>query len=561
MLDLNGIFHEATQKVYEYGKYKPLKRLVKPKKHKMSGNKQKQVYKAICKHIDLIVSTVKPQKRLILCIDGPAPLSKQNQQRQRRFVSAESKTDEELDKFDSNCITPGTKFMDNLSKYIDWHIRKKMRDSSKKGWRSFEVVFSNEKVPGEGEHKCLNYVRMYGDPKDSWCIFGVDSDLVMLVLSSHVNNFFIMRRDLYADNDSYFIIDMDSVRTDLCLMMKWESLKTPKEEEKKDHGKQEKSKVFCERTAVNDFIFMCYTVGNDFLPHIPGIEIIENGIEIMFDVYKTVCESYGHLTYDGGDEIVTFRPDAFKAFIGTLSQYEKGILEQKLRKKNDLFPDPELESCATMKGRQWSLDINKYKNLYYTNVARSVSVKKTLMQENDIIKDICHKYLEGLQWVINYYIKGVPDWKWCFKYHYAPFSSDIAKNIDSFEFEGFPLSSIPTKPFQQLLCVLPPKSASLLPHSIGKLLTDPESPIKHYYPSEFEVDLRGKRAKWEGIVILPMINFNKICEHYNDNIDSVERRDKRRNIVGKSFIYTHVPSQRYTFKSYYGDIDALLLSM
>jgi 5'-3' exonuclease len=41
---------------------------------------------------------------------------------------------------------------------------------------------------------------------------------------------------------------------------------------------------------------MCFTVGNDFLPHIPGIEILEGGIDFMIDVYKNTCSSYGHLT-------------------------------------------------------------------------------------------------------------------------------------------------------------------------------------------------------------------------------------------------------------------------
>ena len=58
--------------------------------------------------------------------------------------------------FDSNSITPGTVFMDHLTKYIDWYIRKKISSNVK--WRNLEVIFSNEKVPGEGEHKVLNFI-------------------------------------------------------------------------------------------------------------------------------------------------------------------------------------------------------------------------------------------------------------------------------------------------------------------------------------------------------------------------------------------------------------------
>ena len=45
-------------------------------------------------------------------------------------------------------------------------------------------------------------------------------------------------------------------------------------------------------------------VGNDFLPHIPSIEIIEGGIESMIDVYKNSCQTYGHLTSEKDDNIV-----------------------------------------------------------------------------------------------------------------------------------------------------------------------------------------------------------------------------------------------------------------
>ena len=37
-------------------------------------------------------------------------------------------------------------------------------------------------------------------------------------------------------------------------------------------------------------------VGNDFLPHIPSIEIIEDGIELIFEIYNEICTSYGHIT-------------------------------------------------------------------------------------------------------------------------------------------------------------------------------------------------------------------------------------------------------------------------
>jgi 5'-3' exoribonuclease 1 len=130
MIDLNGLFHSSTQKIYQYGNHKPLRRMLSNKKPKrQNGLKlQMQVFEDICKNIDTLFDIVKPKKKLILCVDGPAPLAKQAQQRQRRFRSAKEKDKEDMENFDSNSLTPGTKFMDFLTKYIDWYIRKKISE-------------------------------------------------------------------------------------------------------------------------------------------------------------------------------------------------------------------------------------------------------------------------------------------------------------------------------------------------------------------------------------------------------------------------------------------------
>ena len=72
---------------------------------------------------------------------------------------------------------------------------------------------------------------------------------------------------------------------------------------------------FNSKTAVDDFIFLCFMVGNDFLPHIPSIEIIENGIELILQIYREVGASYGHITQKINGKI-RFIPESLEVFLG-----------------------------------------------------------------------------------------------------------------------------------------------------------------------------------------------------------------------------------------------------
>ena len=527
MVDMNGVFHNSAQKIYEYGNFKVPPRLLQKRNlsKKIYGFKaQLKLFEDVCETIEKLFATVNPKKRLILCVDGPAPLSKQNQQRQRRFRSAMEQ--EKECSFNSNCITPGTKFMDYLSKYIDWYIHKRINEDPK--WQNVQVIFSNEKAPGEGEHKIINYIRYYGDYNETYCINGLDADLIMLALGTHIPKFYILREDLYKSNNDFFCIDVGAIHDKLAEKLRWE----------------EKKHKFDTTTAINDFIFLCFMVGNDFLPHIPSIEIIENGIELILEVYRETGTAYGHITHLVSGR-VQFLTKSLCAFLGTIGFYEKTNFENKMGKKKSFFPDPLLNSCSSQDSDgKWSVDIEKYKKYYYD----------TCFPKDINAETLCHEYLEGMQWVLSYYTRGVPNWKWHFPYHYAPCASSLSKYINTFKSPHYG-RTIPSTPFQQLLCVLPPKSAYLIPEPLCNLLTEDSSPLKEHCPEDFKIDLSGKRKEWEGIVILPMVEFNLVLKCYLENLDKIDSKESKRNITGRSFVYKYIPTLPGVFRSYYGDLE------
>jgi 5'-3' exoribonuclease 2 len=62
-------------------------------------------------------------------------------------------------------ITPGTKFSQEIDKRVEWFLKYKL--NTDKYYQSLkQVIFSPTSVPGEGEHKILNFIRTYRTSKD-----------------------------------------------------------------------------------------------------------------------------------------------------------------------------------------------------------------------------------------------------------------------------------------------------------------------------------------------------------------------------------------------------------
>lgn len=579
MIDLNGIIHNSAQKIYKYGNFKPKPRLLESIQYESIDLTQEdiqsmniKVYEDITKSLYIIFNKIKPKLKFIVCIDGPAPMAKQYQQRKRRFKNKPTESSNNI--FDPNCITPGTKFMDDLSKYVGNYLKKlKYREN-------IDIIFSNEKVPGEGEHSCLEFIRKNNDSNVSYCIYGVDSDLIMLALSTHLDNFYIFREDLYTNQ--YLLIDIGKVRTKLLsnssnnenidsskeledkegytskvspglprsaswdVSLNWDIIDNNKIIKSEDPFKNfenifnkkedtyEGDNTFINNYAINDFILLCFIVGNDFLPQSPSIEIITGGIEFMIDIYKkNAC----HLTYiDVNGSVLINIPNIIK-FMGKISEYEHELMVNRFISRNNYFNDEILESSSFHYLKKdsndtseciYDIDIIKYRDLYYKQKFKGVT---------DISK-ICYSYLEGMQWILSYYTSGVPCWEWYYPYNYAPFAYDMSKlDIRIKNPFNFSNKSYPVLPFVQLLCVLPPSSANLLASPLNNLLTDKNSPLYKYCPEKYEIDLSGKRKEYEGIVNIPMMNVREVNNLYKLYKDKINIDELKRNKFGKIFFY------------------------
>lgn len=502
LIDLNGLIHGVTQYCYQYGAYKPQKSLLHPER-KPKQPKLLDVLEEITNRIDNLVSFVNPKKRLLIGIDGPAPLCKLYQQRSRRMKAAFDNKD---CPFQTSNISPGTKFLSDVSSFLDHHIQKKITDGT---WGDIEIIFSNCFCPGEAEHTLFSYVREYGTDTESYLITAADADLFQLALASHKTNFSILR-DSMQDPCEYFYVDIKEIRQSLvCSML-------------------EDLPIYPEKQHINDYVLICYLCGNDFLSKIPCLSIREGSIEKMFSIYSEVVKIYGPLTTTNN----RLNEKSLKVFLSTLALKE----EEYLVSKKPMFPDKLVDKYKKDDG---SFDFKNYRKEYYETKVKCGSNEES-------IKNVCLEYLTGLQQVLSYYLEGPSNWRWYYPFEYSPLLTDISRYIDNYEYVKF-LKTKPLLPFMQLLCILNKESANLLPPVLGKILLESE-------PYELQIDVDGKDHEYEGVVVgLPPINLEELEKKYKEALPTLTEEEQRRNIVGKVFVYKK-KNDKFFLKSRFGNI-------
>ncbi|PLW18535.1 hypothetical protein PCANC_16180 [Puccinia coronata f. sp. avenae] len=318
-LDMNGIIHHCS--------------------HPNEGSAhfritEQEIYLAIFSYLEHLFSLAKPQKVFFLAVDGVAPRAKMNQQRSRRFKTAKE-TQQLIEKairkgeklpdtngFDSNCITPGTPFMARLSEQLKYFINKKVSEDS--AWQSVQVIFSGHDVPGEGEHKIMEYIRLSKaqedyNPNIRHCVYGLDADLIMLALLSHDPHFCLLREEVKfspqkssckgLENQKFYLLHISLVRD----YLDWEfaTLRTIK------------TLNYDLERIIDDFILLCIFVGNDFLPHLPNLHINEGALGLLFDIYKKVLPQAGGYLNEFG----TLHTERLQLVLNELIQHERDNFE------------------------------------------------------------------------------------------------------------------------------------------------------------------------------------------------------------------------------------------
>jgi 5'-3' exoribonuclease 1 len=656
-LDMNGIIHNCTHKDSD----SPTFRMTEDK-----------MFIDIFNYIEHLFGKIKPQKLFFMAIDGVAPRAKMNQQRARRFrtaLDAEQSREKAIkqglempkeDAFDSNCITPGTGFMAKLTQQLRYFINKKVSEDV--DWQGVEVVLSGHEVPGEGEHKIMEYIRQAKaqpnyDPNVRHCLYGLDADLIMLGLLSHDPHFCLLREEVtfgrQASKKSKELEHQNFYLMHLCIVREYLELEF---QELKENGVLDFS--FDMERIIDDFILMAFFVGNDFLPNLPNLHINEGALALMFKKYKEVLPRLGGYINEHGvinlerlglllDALAEFEHRFFEAEY----QDEKWIRSKRLENNEDAEPkagkavtsitpaqktilkqvktyviapanidsgirqpldlSPSLPARDRKFVQQLALDLHlSWKTAENADGDRFIRIEFPGKPEGDEdsddeeghlalmrvlkryeharvedataehaqqamqkkydqkfvqwkdkyykekfewglenvegIRELTENYVQGLQWVLYYYYRGVASWPWFYQYHYSPMISDVKRGLGAEM--NFQLGQ-PFRPFQQLMGVLPDRSKKIVPTVYHDLMTSSNSPIIDFYPRDFKLDMNGKKMDWEAVVKIPFIDEKRLLSAMATKDQLLTADEKQRNSFGVSLKFTYSPDMDYTYPS------------
>jgi 5'-3' exonuclease len=435
---------------------------------------QDKLIDQVIRKIKQYISIIKPSRIAYISFDGVAPLAKMDQQKERRYRSAYlaevlQTESSNIGGFSTTAITPGTEFMVKLSARVNADF-----SGSNKSLGVDTVVVSAADEPGEGEHKMFSHLRQHINRKDVVAVYGLDADLIMLSMFHcfHCFNIHIFREapefsahilpaGLKARNKSDLLF-VDTFKFSRSLLAEMgANAATP----------------YQLRGRIYDYVFMCFMLGNDFMPHFLALNIRTAGIGRLMDTYNTLLAKYPQWSFISGN--MTIRWKCVSEFISALAKNERGFIkeemEQRAKTAKGIAQSTSANSLKTAQDREAALmnipmlfrqdeeyinpGMENWQKRYYDVAFHSAAVD---------VHAVCRNYCEGLEWTFRYYTSGCPHWQWKYESSYPPLLEDLAiylSNLDDAHvfFAKEHAEIRPCSPAEQLLYVLPKTHHYLLP--------------------------------------------------------------------------------------------------
>jgi len=249
-------------------------------------NLEERIIEGVIQKIEDYIFYIHPSITVYIAFDGVAPFAKMDQQRTRRHKTVLLPSSTTSSTWSTSNITPGTQFMEKLSQRIHTAFYQK-----EEKYQVQTIIVSTSNDPGEGEHKLFEHMRERSASKNTknevCAIYGLDSDLIMLSIfhCRLFKNLYIFREETefmktaislpkpkqYTSSIFCYFMDIDALGKGIVREMKCQ---------------------FSDEKRIYDYVFLCFFLGNDFLPHFPALNIRTHGIDILLETYRRIVGQY-----------------------------------------------------------------------------------------------------------------------------------------------------------------------------------------------------------------------------------------------------------------------------
>tara|TARA_X000000950_G_C13875206_1_gene644572 strand:- start:564 stop:2189 length:1626 start_codon:yes stop_codon:yes gene_type:complete len=453
-LDANSIIYDVYYSI------------IKDHNNYLTKHLEELIIKNTIEKIKEIINLFEIKKEIVICFDGVAPLSKLKQQRERRFKTWIKSKIINSSQWNTCKITPGTKFMESLNKHLS--IFEKQHNN---------VKILNSNYPGEGEQKIFDYLsHKYPNNNEKHvlmeknnlkiCIYGLDSDLIMLSLlhSNFYNKIFLYREtpefiknlNKKLDYKEKYLLNIQNLNKHITNSLYINPIT--------EH-------YF--KTNMN-YIILFFLVGNDFVPHHPGLSLRLNGAETLIQLYKDFLQERDLFYILNNKFFIDW--DSIKIIIRELAKKEQENIKDYHEYKSNIQKKI-IKNDKIMKSKE---ELLNFLPLFNTEDEQYILSNPECMNERYYkksfgceynIKNICYHYLKNIEWNFFYYIgqDNECDLNYYYPYYHAPLFTDCIKYIPlKFEtlYNKNKLENTYIHPATQLLYILPSSYYNLIDDKI-----------------------------------------------------------------------------------------------
>jgi 5'-3' exonuclease len=460
-----------------------------------------KMFNRIIEYMEEILDYIQPTDLIYIAIDGVAPMAKMKHQRLRRFKSVKEQEIRNqilsahknpiLQKWSNCVITPGTNFMKKLSIILlkfSKNYQPKYNHSS-----NLKIILSTSNTHGEGEHKIHQYMKEQANHEKTRVVYGLDADLLFLTMATELPKVYVFREAVHIDeksNKKFLMVDIDLLKQGI-----FEEIKS------------KTSKELDLNSIINDYIMMGFLLGNDFLPNIPSLTLstihpkITNGLDILLKIYPEFITNNDYISKDN---------QSFINFLEILAKQENDYFKDVYQRGRITYKTNESDPC---KIALFQFDNLTLSDVNFLNIGKDSPelYKKRYYKHffnNKKINEICKEYLEGISWVKHYYFNDCPDWLWLYKEHQVPFVSDIYEYLKTNTIKEIEIKNnkYQIKPLEQLIMVIPPDFANILPIECRSIFKNKE--LQKYFPEDYDFDIFMKTKFWLCYPEIPNPNYD-----------------------------------------------------